>query len=96
MGDMDERVQAEIAKLPPAQRAAAQAEHDEFRQLRESLAGLSQEERRAKMQDYFQQNGDRGEQRQLDRDSRMTPEQRVQRANRYAQRRQEIRSGGNQ
>ncbi len=88
------RMQAEIAKMPPNQRADAQ----EQIQFVQSLSGLSREERRAKLEDYLQQPQiqDRIEQRLLDRESRMTPQQKLQRAERYAQRRQQIKNGANQ
>ncbi len=93
---MEQRMVAEIAKLPPKARAEAQAELNEVRNMRKNLADLPAEERRAKMAEYFQDPKfqDRMEQRQNDRESRMTPEQRVQRAQRYAQRRQDVRNGG--
>jgi len=85
-----QRMQAEAAKLPPAQRGAAE-ERIEFAK---SLAGLSREERRAKLEEFLQQPGiqEQLEQRSLDHDSRMTPQQRLQRAERYAQRRQQVRN----
>ena len=91
-------MQAELAKMPPDKRAEAQAEIDQRKQLFQSLANLSPEERRAKMEELAQQpqGEDKMEKQQLAKDSRMSPEQRLARAQNYAQRRQDTRNGGGQ
>jgi hypothetical protein len=93
---MEERLQAELEKMPADRRAAAQAELDERKQFYASLANLSDGDRRARLEDYAQQPAvqDQNDQRQLGHDSRLSPEQRLARAQNYAQRRQDIRSGG--
>ncbi len=92
---MQQRIQAELAKMPEAQRASVQADLDELRQLRQGLAGATPEERAAKFDEMREQPKfeDKMEQKQLGRESRMTPEQRLARAQSYAQHRQDIRTG---
>lgn len=81
---MDERVKQQIAVLPPDQQAAAQQNYDDQKAFFQSLAGLTPEERRAKMQDRFQnQDPDR----QDNRNDRRSPEQRNTRMTNYVQNR---------
>jgi len=93
---MEERIQNEINKLPPSERAAAQAEHDERRKFFESLRDLTPEERQQKL---AQMMNDPTIQERMDntnnaRDGRRTPQQRVARASNYMQRMSQA-SGGN-
>jgi hypothetical protein len=85
-----QRQQAEIDKLPPDQRAAA----DERRKFFEGLRDLTPEERKAKLEEYFSNpaNQERMEQRMSERDARMTPDQRVQKAGQYVQRKESARN----
>jgi hypothetical protein len=89
-----ERAQAEIDKLPPEKRAAAQAQFDERRKFFESMRDLPPEQRREKMQEFMQRDDiqDRIEQRMSERIARMTPDQRVQRAQNYVNRKQAARN----
>jgi hypothetical protein len=82
---MQERVQAEINKLPPAERTAAQKEADERRKFFESLRDLPPDERAVQIQNFMSQpaNQDRFDQAQADRDARRSPEQRLSRAQGY-------------
>jgi hypothetical protein len=94
---MRERRLAEIAKLPPAQREAAQKEMDEFASLRDSLKDLSPDQRRAKFEEFFQ-NSDRQEKmedRRMQREERQTPEQRHKRYQKYVDRKRAAQSAGN-
>jgi hypothetical protein len=95
---MEQRIQAELEKMSPDQRAAAQAKLDERQRFFASLAGLSDGDRRARMEDYSQQPNvqEQNDLQQQGRDARMSPEQRLARAQNYAQRRQATRSGGTQ
>ncbi len=95
MGVQD-KAQAQINKLPPERRAAAQAEFDENSSFFKGLAELPPDQRRSRMEDFMQQPKiqDKMDDRMMARDARMTPEQRLQRAQGYAQRRQDVRSGG--
>jgi hypothetical protein len=92
---MEERALAEIQKLPEERRAAALAQFEERRKFFESLRDLPPEQRREKMEEMFQRDDmqERLEQRMSERMARMTPDQRVERGERYQQRKQEIRSG---
>jgi hypothetical protein len=92
---MEERIQNEIAKLPPAERAAAEQEHNERRQFFDSLRDLTPEDR-AKM--FGQMMNDPRMQGRMDdasasRDSRRSPEQKAQRAQQYLQRAAAARNG---
>jgi hypothetical protein len=88
--EMAQRAQAEIDKLPPEKRAAAQQQMDERRKFFESMRDLTPEQRRDKMADFMSNdaNQNRMEQRGNDRQARMTPDQRVQRAQHYVERKQ--------
>jgi len=84
----EQRALAEIAKLPADKRAAAQAEFEERRKFYESLRDLTPEERRAKMEERM---NDPGAQQRMDnrmdsQNARMSPDQRVQRAKGYVER----------
>ena len=84
-GMMRERRLAEIAKLPAGEREAAQREFDEMSAALETARNLPPEERRAKMEEFFQ-NSDRAERmedRRMQREERQTPEQRHKRYQRY-------------
>ena len=87
-GMMRERRLAEIAKLPAGEREAAQREFDEMSATLETARNLPPEERRAKMEEFFQ-NSDRAERmedRRMQREERQTPEQRHKRYQRYVDR----------
>jgi len=85
-----ERMQAEIDKLPPEQRAAA----EERRKFFESLRDLPPEERRAKMEERMSDPAtqERMEQRMSEQAARMSPDQRVQKARSYVQRKEAARN----
>lgn len=84
-----QRAQAEIDKLPPAQRAAA----EERRKFFGSLRDLPPEERRAKIEEFMSDpaNQERMEQRMSEHMARMSPDQRVQRAKGYVQHKESVR-----
>jgi hypothetical protein len=90
-----DRAQAEIDKLPPEQRPAAQQRFEERRKFFEGLRDLPEAQRRAKMEEFFtsEQNQERFEARESERMARMTPDQRVDRARSYIERKQAVRSG---
>jgi len=87
---MEERTQAEIAKLPPAQREAALREIAE----RRALADASPEERRAKVQEYLQRDDvqERFSTQNTAQQNRMTPQQRLQHAQKYIQNKQAMKN----
>ena len=88
--EMAQRAQAEVDKLPPEKRVAAQQRLDERRKFFESMRDLTPEQRKAKMEEFMSNdaNQNRMEQRANDRNARMTPDQRVQRAQHYIERKQ--------
>lgn len=82
---MAERIEAQIALLPSDEQAQARAEFEEMRKFRESLQNLPEEERRAKAREFFNrpEMAERMEERRMAREAKMTPEQRIERAKRY-------------
>ena len=90
------RMKAEIAKLPPEKQAAAQTELDERQAMFAGVRDLPPEERRAKMEEVFSHPAmqERMEKRDNARDSRSSPEQRMKRAQRYVERKQQAKNGG--
>jgi len=84
----EQRARAEIDKLPADKRAAALAEFEERRKFFESLRDLPEEQRRAKMEERM--NDPSAQQRMDNRmdsqNARMSPDQRVQRAKGYVDR----------
>jgi uncharacterized protein YbaA (DUF1428 family) len=85
---MEERIQNEIKKLPPAERAVAQQEHEERRNFFASMRDLSREEREAKMQEFMNdpKNQERFANGEMARDARRSPQQRMKRGGQYVQR----------
>lgn len=81
-----ERIKAEIDKLPPEQRTAA----EERRKFFEGMRDLSPEERRAKIEEFMSSpaNQERMEQRMSEHMARMSPDQRVDRAKSYVNHKQ--------
>lgn len=90
-----ERTQAQIALLPPDQRAQAQTDYEQMRAFWESLRNLTPEERRAKMEQAMNDPAvqDRMEERGAQRDARTSPERREQRYRQYIQRKLEQQGG---
>jgi hypothetical protein len=88
---MEERIQAEIRKLPAAQQAVAKAEHDERRKFFEGLRDLTDEQRRAKFEEYMNdpKNEERMDKGMAARESRRSPQQRTERAQKYRERKQQ-------
>ncbi|MDQ3621583.1 MAG: hypothetical protein M3463_03715 [Verrucomicrobiota bacterium] len=90
------RMQASIDKLPPEKRAAAQKEFDERRKLFSGIRDLPQEERRAKMEEIFNrpEMQERFEKKMMEREARSSPQQRIERARNYIERKTASRQGG--
>lgn len=88
---MAERVQAQIAQLPPAEQAEAKKQFDEMRAFWQSVRELPEDQRRAKMEEMMSNPAvqDRMEQRREAQDSRRSPEQREDRMRRYLDRKQQ-------
>ena len=93
---MEERMKAEIAKLPAAQRTAAEAELAERKAFFESLKDLTPEERRAKFEQMMSDPSrqEKMEARMAAQDARRSPEQRLERAHGYVERKAQLKSGG--
>jgi hypothetical protein len=89
----EERAQAEIDKLPPDKRAAAQAAFEERRKFFEGMRDLTPEQRRSKMEEFMSREDiqDRMDRRMGEQMARMTPEQRVERANKYIENKAKVR-----
>lgn len=92
---MEERMQAEINKLPPAEREAAQKEHDERRKFFESMRDMTPEQRSAKMQEFMNDPNmqDKMEKGMSSSDARRSPQQRLARAKKYVDNKAAIKSG---
>lgn len=93
------RTEAQIKLLPPEEQTKVREEAAMMREFWQSVRDLPEEERRAKAREFFnrpevQQNM---ENRRLARDAKMTPEQRIQRSQRYWDRKAgaKYRGGGN-
>jgi hypothetical protein len=84
----EERIQNEINKLPPAERAAAQQEHDERKKFFDAIKDLPQEQKMAAIQQLMSDPGvqDKMENANNARDSRRSPQARIQRAGSYLSR----------
>lgn len=88
---MEERMKNEIKKLPPAERAAAEAEQEERRKFFEEMRTLPPEQRAAKMEEFMEdpKNQERMDKAMAARDARQSPQQRMQRGQRYRERKQQ-------
>jgi hypothetical protein len=84
---MEERIENEIAKLPEDQRKIAQAERDQRKKMFDDMKDLTDEERRQRMQDMMNTPDAQAKMDdQMNKQAnRMSPEQRVQRAQKYLQ-----------
>ena len=88
---MRDRQLAEIAKLPPSQQATAKAEVDEREKVFASIRDLPEDQRRAKMQEMFNNPDmqDRMADRRMRSDERKSPEQRLAKYQSYVARKQQ-------
>jgi hypothetical protein len=82
---MEERMQAELAKMSAERRAAMQREIDARKAFFDSLRDLTKEQRDARIADMMQQPDvqARMDNAQANRDSRSSPDQRMSRADSY-------------
>ena len=89
-----QRAEAAIAQLPAAERAAAKADFDIMRKFWEEVRALPEEERRAKMEEFFNRPEvqEKMEERQAANDARRTPAQRQQRMKNYVQRKEQMKA----
>jgi hypothetical protein len=93
-----ERVEAQIALLPESERAKAREDSQMMRDFWQSVRELPEEQRRAKAQEFFNRPevAERMDQRRLARESKMTPQQRIERAQRYLERKAQMKKEGQQ
>lgn len=96
MQAMEERAQAEIAKLPPAERGPAQQEFNERKKFGESLRDLTREERLARFREYMDDpnNFERFEKMKAGQDARKSPQQKLKEARRYLDFKAQAKGGG--
>ncbi len=92
-----ERTENQIALLPPDQKAQVQKDMEDMRAFRESLRGLSEDERRAKMEEFFNRPDvqERMDERMSQRESQSSPQQREARYRNYVERREAAKSASN-
>lgn len=88
---MDERIQNELKKLPEAERVAAQAEYDERRKMFEEIRNMAPEQRDQAFQNMMNdpRTEERMEKAMSAREARRSPQQRVERGQRYRDRKQQ-------
>lgn len=91
-----ERVQAQIATLPPEEQADAQKQVDEMKALFDSVRNLPEDQRRAKFEEVMNRPDvqDKIQDRMENRDSKRTPEQREARYRSYIQRKAAAQGAG--
>lgn len=87
-----QRAEASIAQLPPEERAAAKADFDSMRKFWDEVRALPDDQRRAKMEEFFNRPDvqDKMEQLQAARDLRQSPQQREQRMKNYLERKSQM------
>ena len=93
------RAEAQIKLLPPEEQKKASEDVSMMREFWQSVRDLPEEQRRAKAQEFFNRPEvqERMEDRRLARDAKMTPKQRIERSERYWNRKAEAKyRGGNQ
>lgn len=93
---MQKRVEAQIALLPAAEQDKAREDFRMMREFWQSVGSLPEEQRRAKAQEFFSRPEvqERMEDRRLARYAKMTPKQRIERSQRYWERKAEAKYRG--
>jgi len=93
-----ERVEAQIALLPESEQTKARDDFKMMREFWQSVRELPDEQRRAKAQEFFNRPevSERMDQRRLAREAKMTPQQRIERAQRYLERKAQMKKEGKQ
>ena len=91
-----ERVEAQIALLPENEREKAREDFKMMREFWQSVRELPEDERRAKAQEFFNRPevAERMDERRSAREAKMTPKQRLERAQRYLERKAAIKKSG--
>lgn len=91
-----ERVEAQIALLPKAEQQKARNDFKMMREFWQSVRDLPEDQRRAKAQEFFNRPevAERMDERRMAREAKMTPKQRVERAQRYLERKAAMKQSG--
>lgn len=93
---MAERMEAQIALLPEEEQPEARKDFDEMRAFWQSVRDLSEDERRAKIEEMMSRPDvqERMAERMAARDDKRSPEQRTQRYRSYVERKQQAMNSG--
>jgi len=93
---MAKRVEAQIKLLPPDEQKKAREDASMAREFWQSVRELPQDQRRAKAREFFTRPEvqERTDDRRLAREAKMTPQQRIKRAERYWDRKAEAKYRG--
>jgi len=89
---VQERTEARLAQLPPAEREQATKDFSEMRANWERIRALPETERRAEMEKIFNNPAfqDRMVERMMSRDAKRSPEKRAERFRQYIERKQQM------
>jgi len=90
----EERTEARLAQLPPAEREQVRQDFNEMRATFDRIRALPEAERRAEMEKIFNNPAfqDRMVERQMSRDAKRSPEKRAERFRQYIERKQQMKS----
>jgi hypothetical protein len=94
----EERVEAQIALLPKSEQEKARVDASLMRQFWQEVRDLPEDQRRAKAQEFFNRPevAERMDERRMAREAKMTPKQRLERAQRYLERKAQMKKEGQQ
>ena len=94
----EERVEAQIALLPKSEQEKARVDASLMRQFWQEVRDLPEDQRRAKAQEFFNRPdvAERMDERRMAREAKMTPQQRIERAQRYLERKAQMKKEGQQ
>lgn len=92
------RVEAQIALLPKEEQQKARDDFKMMREFWQAVRELPEDQRRAKAQEFFNRPevAERMDERRMAREAKMTPKQRVERAQRYLERKAQMKKEGQQ
>jgi hypothetical protein len=92
----EERVEAQIALLPKNEQEKAREDFRMMREFWQEVRDLPEDQRRAKAQEFFNRPevAERMDERRMAREAKMTPKQRLQRAQRYLERKAAMKKSG--
>jgi hypothetical protein len=94
----EERVEAQIALLPKSEQEKARVDASLMRKFWQEVRDLPEDQRRAKAQEFFNRPevAERMDERRMAREAKMTPQQRIERAQRYLERKAQMKNEGQQ